>query len=71
MMPKQGPCNIKLHRWEAYTDHDDGGPDHYTPAHETRGMADYADAAELILAADGLRMVEAVIEHGRWDSRYL
>ncbi len=70
MMPKQGPCNIKIHRWEEDLMIDDADTVR-TPAHKTSGVVDYADASEFILASDGLKMVKAVIGFGNWDAPYL
>lgn len=69
MMPKQGPCNIRIHCWreEYYTE--EGHP-MTTPLEQTKGYDDYGDAKEFILCADGLRMVKAVVQFGAWESPY-
>jgi hypothetical protein len=71
MMPQQGPCNIKIHRWEGEQNYDAGVPEPFIPAQQTRGREDYGDANEFILAADGLRMVSAILGYGNWDGPYL
>lgn len=71
MMPKQGPCNIKILRWrtEHFTEEGTavtvcvGAPNH-------RPITDYGDAKEFIRVDDGLRMVAAVEGHGKWDGPY-
>lgn len=70
MMPKQGPCNIKIHRWEDEHFTEEGHP-RMIPAVESRGREDYGDAKEFITVEDGLRMVTAVVGHGNWDGPYM
>ena len=70
LMPKQGPCNIKIHRWEDET-FTEQGEWRRIPAVESRGKEDYGDAKEFITVEDGLRMVKAVVQWGNYDSPYL
>jgi len=69
LMPKQGPCNVKMLYWESERIHEDGGG-HTIPITEAIPKVDYADAAELILCADGHRMVSAIEGHGKWNGPY-
>lgn len=70
MMPEQGPCNIRVHIWEDEYFTEEGHP-RDIPAVESRGKDHYGDAKEFILAADGLRMIKAVMGHGNWDGPYM
>lgn len=70
LMPLQGPCNVKLHIWRDRHYTEEGAPVH-VPAHKTEGETDFADAKELVLCADGYRMLSAIEGHGKWDGPYL
>lgn len=71
LMLEQGPCNIKIHRWEDEQGFNEGIPDPVIPAHETGGHPDYGDAKEFIRVDDGLKMIMAIINHGNHNSLYL
>lgn len=70
MMPDQGTCNIKLHRWSDESFLDAGTRVEVQPQN-WHGKPDFGDAKEFILCEDGLRMVNAVLGHGNWDGPYL
>ncbi len=69
IMPKQGPCNIKLLRWreEYYTE--EGNPVTVS-IDKARPIEDYGDAKDFIRADDGLRMIHAIVGSGNWDGPY-
>lgn len=71
LMPKQGPCNIKILRWRDEHFTEDGHSVCIAigqPGH--RPIEDYGDAKEFIRVDDGLRMITAIEGSGKWDGPY-
>jgi hypothetical protein len=71
LMPQQGPCNIKILRWRNHSFTEDGNPVTFAiGSPHNRPIEDYGDAKEFIRVDDGLRMITAVENFGKWDSHY-
>src|SRR6266496_4111705 len=66
IMPKQGPCNIRIHIWKDEHFAEQGHP-RMIPAVESRGQDDYGDSKEFIRVDDGLKMVKAVMQWGNYN----
>lgn len=76
LMPAQGPCNVKLMVLGAWsllasgqamlqtTGHYDGKP------LTLKTGIDYADAKDLFRVDDCYKMLDAVLDHGGWNSPY-
>lgn len=77
-MPKQGPCNVRLHSWKSFNLRPIEHTDDYRialhfqqqgkPMALDTGSADYADAKELVHVIDAYNMLAAVTDHGDWKT---
>lgn len=77
LMPAQGPCNVKLMVLGAWSLLASGQVMLQTTAHlngkplTLKTGIDYADAKELYRVDDCYSMLDAVLDHGQWDSPYM
>jgi hypothetical protein len=69
LMPKQGPCNIRIHIWKDEFFTEEGHP-RTIKAHESKGENDFGDSREFVTVADAFRMLKAVTRWGDYRAPY-